>query len=61
MSEKHSIASKKRWSAIPPEKRTEIMRAVGLKRAASMTPEEMKEHSALMNKKKAAKLRKAKK
>lgn len=42
MSEKHSIASKKRWANISPEDRSKIMSARIKKRWANATPEERK-------------------
>ncbi len=41
---KQSEVSKKRWSAVPKEERSRVMRDLALKRLAKMTPEQKQAH-----------------
>ena len=49
MSEKNSIAAKKRWAKIPKDERSDVMARVARKKWAKVTPEQRREHSVKMN------------
>lgn len=55
MSQKHSIASKKRWAAIPKQERSKMMAKLVTKRHKSMTPDAKKKLGAFLMKTRVAK------
>jgi len=49
MSNKYSLASKKRWAKIPKEERSKRMRKIALIKHKKMTPDEKQLHMKRMN------------